>query len=109
MRDYYNRPYIGDAERRLASAQRNLDSVRATGFRIERLDDHGKVWESAHRNHMLWEAEKYAKVSPRLVWVFCGQLSMSVEERGGNGWSHLRSHATQTGERSKWKDPAANL
>ncbi|RTE69085.1 hypothetical protein BHE90_016540 [Fusarium euwallaceae] len=38
-----------------------------------------QVWERAHRNRMLVQAEKYAAVLLKLEWVFCGQRPMGFE------------------------------
>ena len=38
-----------------------------------------EIWELAHRNRMLREAERYATIFPKLEWIFCGQRPMSIE------------------------------
>lgn len=38
------------------------------------------VWESVHRKHMAWHAEKYAVPFPELEWIHLGQLSFSFEQ-----------------------------
>ncbi|KAL7947014.1 hypothetical protein V8C42DRAFT_299548 [Trichoderma barbatum] len=53
------------------------------GADIDNLVPNDKIWERAHRNRMLWEAEQYAVVLPKLNWVFCGQLPMSVKATEG--------------------------
>ncbi|KAI0837292.1 hypothetical protein F5Y06DRAFT_271271 [Hypoxylon sp. FL0890] len=39
-----------------------------------------KLWEKAHRNRMLSQAEKYAAVLPALEWVYFGQRTMSIRQ-----------------------------
>lgn len=40
------------------------------------------IWERAHRNRMLRQAEKYAAAIPSLEWIYCGQWPMAIQERG---------------------------
>ncbi|ORY56661.1 uncharacterized protein BCR38DRAFT_402313 [Pseudomassariella vexata] len=41
--------------------------------------DEDVIWERAHRNRMLDQAEKYAAVLPALEWVYCGQRPMAIQ------------------------------
>lgn len=41
------------------------------------------IWERAHRNRMLAQAEAYAEVFPKLEWIYCGQLPMELRPRLG--------------------------
>lgn len=43
--------------------------------------DSTEVWERAHRNRMLREAEKYATVFPQLEWIYCGQRPMEIRAK----------------------------
>lgn len=36
------------------------------------------IWERAHRNRMLSEAEKYATILPALQWMYCGNWPMAL-------------------------------
>lgn len=54
-----------------------------SGSDINNLISNGKSWERVHRNRMLWEAEQYAALYPKLNWVFCGQLAMSIQTKEG--------------------------
>lgn len=37
-----------------------------------------EIWERAHCNRMIREAEKYAAALPQLEWIYCGQRPMGV-------------------------------
>ena len=39
-----------------------------------------EIFERAHRDRMLLQAEKYAATLPSLEWIFCGQWPMAIEE-----------------------------
>lgn len=41
------------------------------------------IWERAYRNRMLTQAEAYAKVFPKLKWIYCGQWPMGFRYRHG--------------------------
>lgn len=44
-------------------------------------DDESEIWERAHRNRMLREADVYAAVFPHLEWVYCGQWVMEIQKK----------------------------
>ncbi|KAJ5176517.1 uncharacterized protein N7482_002394 [Penicillium canariense] len=75
---YYSDLVLPDAEWFDPHARPELDEVAD----VENDDIPHQEWERAHRNGMLWQAEKYAATIPSLEWVFCGQWPMAIKERG---------------------------
>ena len=47
---------------------------------VSDLDSQHRIWELRHRKRMLGEANEYARVLPKLKWLYCGQLVMGIEE-----------------------------
>lgn len=43
------------------------------------LDTQNRLWEQKHCQHMLSEANEYARVLPNLEWLYCGQLVMGFK------------------------------
>ncbi|KAL7929893.1 hypothetical protein V8C35DRAFT_284037 [Trichoderma chlorosporum] len=78
---YYNARIVGSSEGADARARPNLDM----GQCIDDCDN-DKIWERAHRNRMLSEAEAYAAFFPVLEWIYCGQRPMGFQ---GGLESHL--------------------
>jgi hypothetical protein len=78
---YYEFRYSGDQERVDARKRPELDQTEkpllGTQPEGEEYDERGdfqdQLWERAHRNRMLEQAEKYAATLPRLKWIFCRQ------------------------------------
>jgi hypothetical protein len=79
-------------DRRVTSAERNDALERPELGRVGDVEhlaegegnDDGpevEVWERAHRNRMLREAEKYAAVFPHLEWIYCGQWVMGIRNK----------------------------
>ncbi|KAK3936963.1 hypothetical protein QBC46DRAFT_268549 [Diplogelasinospora grovesii] len=95
---YQTRVLQTEADLDLARARPDLDEasdddgVRADGQEDDPWSsddsDAGRIdgqvlWERAHRNRMLTQAERYAAVMPNLESVYCGQWLMAIEEGGG--------------------------
>ncbi|KAF5632031.1 hypothetical protein F52700_6548 [Fusarium sp. NRRL 52700] len=57
------------------------------------------IWERAHRNRMLDQADKYAAILPKLEWMFCGQRPIGYTE-APEGQCELRRAVPST----KWRD-----
>ena len=55
-----------------------------------------RLWETKHRTRMLKEGNKYARVMPKLEWLYFGQLVMGIQnvsqtgEREASALSHKR-------------------
>ncbi|EWZ48847.1 hypothetical protein FOZG_04319 [Fusarium oxysporum Fo47] len=77
---YYKMRFAGSEEREDAEARPDLDMDQDTESDAQEgeglLGDMEEIWERAHRNRMLDQAEKYAAVFPKLEWMFCGQRPM---------------------------------
>uniref|UniRef100_A0A0D2XTZ6 F-box domain-containing protein n=1 Tax=Fusarium oxysporum (strain Fo5176) TaxID=660025 RepID=A0A0D2XTZ6_FUSOF len=77
---YYKMLFAGSEEREDAEARPDLDMDQDTESDAQEgeglLRDMEEIWERAHRNRMLDQAEKYAAVFPKLEWMFCGQRPM---------------------------------
>ncbi|KAH6952234.1 hypothetical protein DER45DRAFT_577759 [Fusarium avenaceum] len=76
---YYELRLVTAQEKIDAHARPELDGNDKTKMEdINEEDDPQKqIWERAHRNRMLEQAEKYAIILPKLEWIFCGQRQMS--------------------------------
>ncbi|KAL6859280.1 hypothetical protein J3F83DRAFT_339306 [Trichoderma novae-zelandiae] len=91
---YYESRWITSAEVLVAVERPDLDTLRPI-LRIEGStdDDMGahnfdidgfdmfEIWERAHRNRMLGEAERYALTLPCLEWIYCGQWPMEIRTK----------------------------
>ncbi|KAM7215127.1 hypothetical protein V8F06_009445 [Rhypophila decipiens] len=82
---YYEDRLVTSAERNDALERPELDRVGDAVHMTEGEGDSDgpgvdspEVWERAHRNRMLREAEKYAGVFPHLEWIYCGQWPMKI-------------------------------
>ncbi|KAH0499582.1 hypothetical protein TgHK011_006763 [Trichoderma gracile] len=82
---YYEYRWVRREEQDDAMRRPDLDTPRPPvrtedGLTDDLLDvsdfDLGKIWERAHRNRMLLEAERYSHVLPSLEWIYCGQWPM---------------------------------
>ena len=80
---YYEVRMVGDWERAHASARPDLPGI------VANVDGHteatqDEIWELAHRNRMLEQAEAYAHatVLPALEWIYCGQWPMGIKDSG---------------------------
>jgi hypothetical protein len=83
---YYEDRRVTSAERNDALERPELDGGRdvenlagGEGINDDPAADSAKVWERAHRNRMLREAERYAAVFPHLEWIYCGQWLMRIQ------------------------------
>ncbi|KAL4971337.1 hypothetical protein BDW66DRAFT_146302 [Aspergillus desertorum] len=75
---YYSDRLVRDPEWVDAQVRPELDE----GADVQDDDiPYEEVWERAHRNRMLCQAEKYAAILPSLMWIFCGQWPMAIKER----------------------------
>ncbi|KAH7230279.1 hypothetical protein BKA59DRAFT_428773, partial [Fusarium tricinctum] len=76
---YYELRLISAKEMIDANKRPELDENDKTQIEdTDEEDDPQKyIWERAHRNRMLEQAEKYAAILPKLEWMFCGQRPMS--------------------------------
>lgn len=87
VEEYYELRRVSSAERQDALERPQLDDdvdhlgPTDGGDNNTAADD--IIWERAHRNRMLREAEKYAAVFPNLDWVYCGQIPMSIQRTQG--------------------------
>jgi hypothetical protein len=70
VEEYYSLRHVGNSERVDARARTDLNADQPD------FDDTEKIWESAHQNRMLKEAEAYSAVFPALQWILCGQWPM---------------------------------
>ncbi|KAL7624777.1 hypothetical protein AAE478_006349 [Parahypoxylon ruwenzoriense] len=88
---YYSDKEVGEGEKAAAVVRPELDDVvvglsrlaldarqDAEIFNAEEAAQLDAVWERAHRNRMLAEAESYAAVLPSLEWIYLGQRPMTV-------------------------------
>ncbi|KAL2192249.1 hypothetical protein P885DRAFT_48138 [Corynascus similis CBS 632.67] len=85
---YYEHRWVTSAERNDALERPELDRVGDVEHMAEGegnsdgLDvDSNEVWERAHRNRMLREAENYAAVFLDLEWIYCGQWPMEIRNK----------------------------
>jgi hypothetical protein len=86
---YYEFRYSGDQEQIDARKRPELDQTEKPLLSIqpeseeydERDDFQDQLWERAHRNRMLEQAEKYAATLPGLEWIFCGQRPMGFKRK----------------------------
>jgi hypothetical protein len=86
---YYEFRYSGDQERIDAGKRPELDQTENPLLGTpsegeehnERNDFQDQLWERAHRNRMLEQAEKYAASLPRLEWILCGQRPMGFKQK----------------------------
>lgn len=85
---YYERRWVTLAERNDALERPDLDRVgdiehMVDGEGNDEAPEDGsiEIWERAHRNRMLREAEKYASVFPHLEWIYCGQWPMEIRNK----------------------------
>ncbi|KAF4451658.1 hypothetical protein F53441_5337 [Fusarium austroafricanum] len=95
--EYYEHQLIGDQEHIDAETRPELEMETDLDSNVEfENEDDGdgseeddddesdedeiRLWERAHRNRMLDEAEKYAAILPRLEWMFCGQRPMGFKQ-----------------------------
>ncbi|RFU73471.1 hypothetical protein TARUN_8779 [Trichoderma arundinaceum] len=100
---YYSLRLVGESERADARSRVDLDidetsSVVDTHDMIEDQQNEGeeseaevKIWERAHRNRMLAQAEAYAAVFPALDWILCGQRPMGFQCDLENHISHKKA------------------
>lgn len=61
------------------------------------------IWERAHRNRMLSEAEKYAKILPALQWMLCGEWPMALVN------NHKKRRSKKATPLSKERDTCRTL
>ncbi|RYP33546.1 hypothetical protein DL768_011095 [Monosporascus sp. mg162] len=80
---YYSMRNVGREQKAAARARPELDDNHE-----DLADD--EIWERAHRNLMLDEADKYAALLPDLEWIFCGQWPMGVR-RSSDGRGPARA------------------
>ncbi|KAI1135306.1 hypothetical protein F5Y05DRAFT_395164 [Hypoxylon sp. FL0543] len=71
---YYELKHWTENTRNEAMARPDLDDD------LEDLINHVSLWERAHRNRMLAQAERYAAVLPTLEWILFGQRAMTIQE-----------------------------
>ena len=87
---YYALQLVGDSERNDARARADLDMLDMHGRsnttdpvgeenEAEESEAEADIWERAHRNRMLKQAEAYAVVFPVLEWVLCGQRPIGFQ------------------------------
>ncbi|CEJ81538.1 hypothetical protein VHEMI01659 [[Torrubiella] hemipterigena] len=81
---YYSARLVGNDERELAEMRSDIvKNDQHIGGEDDEDDEDDEIWERAHRNRMLTEAEAYAALFPQLEWLLCGQrpigFSKSVE------------------------------
>lgn len=86
--NYYDLRLVGKSEHKEARARENLGfsgalEVVDTCDTIENERHEGedlvKIWERAHLNRMLAEAEAYAAIFPALEWILCGQRPIGLQ------------------------------
>ncbi|RYP76361.1 hypothetical protein DL771_001800 [Monosporascus sp. 5C6A] len=75
---YYSMRDVGREQKAAARARPELDNSH------EGLAD-DEIWERAHRNLMLDEADKYAVLLPDLESILCGQRPMGIRRSPGRG------------------------
>ncbi|KAL7925796.1 hypothetical protein ACQKWADRAFT_200950 [Trichoderma austrokoningii] len=73
---YYSLRLVGESERADARARVDLDTDEDQRNEGEDSEAEIEIWERAHRNRMLVQAEAYAAVFPALEWILCGQRPM---------------------------------
>ncbi|KAI7764269.1 hypothetical protein LZL87_012678 [Fusarium oxysporum] len=77
---YYEMRFADSEEREDAEARPDIDMDQDTESDAQEgeslLRDMEELWESAHRNRMLDQAEKYVAIFSKLEWMFCGQRPM---------------------------------
>ncbi|KAI1029083.1 hypothetical protein LB504_012984 [Fusarium proliferatum] len=86
---YYVLRIVGEQERTDAEARPELDLNEGAPFGAlpqgeehdEHDESHSILWERAHRNRMLGQAEKYAATLPELEWILCGQRPMGFKHK----------------------------
>ncbi|KAL6790178.1 hypothetical protein GGI42DRAFT_347192 [Trichoderma sp. SZMC 28013] len=100
---YYSLRLVGETERADARARADLDidetsSVVDTHDMIENQQNEGEeseaevqIWERAHRNRMLAQAEAYAAAFPALEWILCGQRPIGFHCDLENNISHKKA------------------
>ncbi|RYO91858.1 hypothetical protein DL762_001938 [Monosporascus cannonballus] len=85
---YYERRLVTPADRNEAlewaalggaGSIRHMDEREGNNDNGPGLTDH-EIWERAHRNRMIQEAERYAAVFQQLEWVYCGQWPMDIRK-----------------------------
>lgn len=89
VEQYYELRFSGDQEKTDAKARPELELNENTPFGTrpegeehdERDDFQDQLWERAHRNRMLEQAERYAATLPKLEWIFCGQRRMGFKQK----------------------------
>ncbi|VUC24176.1 unnamed protein product [Clonostachys rosea] len=74
---YYECRAAGPLELSIASERPDLDRIDEG---VEYVSPMVRLWERAHRNLMLRQAEKYAFVFPDLEWILCGQWPMAFQD-----------------------------
>ncbi|KAG7418420.1 hypothetical protein Forpe1208_v005328 [Fusarium oxysporum f. sp. rapae] len=81
---YYEMRFADSEEREDAEARPDIDMDQDTESEAQEgeslLRDMEELWERAHRNRMLDQAEKYVAIFPKLEWMFCGQRPMGFIE-----------------------------
>ncbi|KAF4993707.1 hypothetical protein FGRMN_6284 [Fusarium graminum] len=87
-RQYYALHWVGAEEETDANKRLHLDANKEV--RLEDIDDSAEndeirvqMWERAHRNRMLDQAEEWATTLPNLEWMFCGQRPMGFAKING--------------------------
>ncbi|TFB06340.1 hypothetical protein CCMA1212_001505 [Trichoderma ghanense] len=87
VESYYEYRFASPEEQDIAMERPYLDRLRPTMRTDEGSTDddmlidffnfnESQVWERAHRNRMLREAERYSRALPSLEWIYCGQRPM---------------------------------
>ncbi|KAF4964586.1 hypothetical protein FSARC_7492 [Fusarium sarcochroum] len=78
---YYYARGPGDSEQRDAKGRPELNA--------DEEENHPsiQIWERAHRNRMLTEAEDYAVILPNLEWMLCGQRPIGFSRHSGERFS----------------------
>ncbi|KAL7893195.1 hypothetical protein HDV63DRAFT_387573 [Trichoderma sp. SZMC 28014] len=100
---YYSARLVGESERAVARARADLDVGEASSV----ADTHGmtedqhneweeseaeaRIWERAHRNRMLAQAEAYAEVFPALDWILVGQRPIGFRRDFRDHVSHKKA------------------
>ena len=99
---YYTRQYVTKAEVIDSQTRPDLDADETFAIEAEEgllnetqlataqggmipasIWNPSNVWEQAHRNRMLNEAEAYREIFPALEWMFCGQRPMEFKIENG--------------------------
>ncbi|OTA00030.1 hypothetical protein A9Z42_0029890 [Trichoderma parareesei] len=90
VESYYSYQFVASDEGHIAMERPYLDRPRSTMRMYDgpTNDDlwfyysevNGvQLWECAHRNRMLREAESYSRALPSLEWIYCGQWPMGFK------------------------------